>query len=179
MGLGPSRLERQIRIMVGHHHRGPQLIPRFLHVYYRRTRRLDTPLISDIQVVPDPVPDALQNDLIGWTKASGDLHSGVWPTQKGAGIWYKLQEQTWAGRTRQAMTLDFSEIVTEIDIVYGDDDPFFGFTRVKGGKVLDAKPGKWDSVDLAYRRGNPGAGRSPLQQGRLGIDGSCTKSDTS
>jgi len=133
------------------------LMLRFLHVYYRRTRRLDTPLVSDIRVVPEPVPDTLQNDLIGWTKASGDLHSGIWPSQAESRIWYKLQEQSWASQTRQALKLDFGEIITEIDIVYGDDEPFFGFRRVNGGKVLDAKPGKWDSVDLAYRRGNPGA----------------------
>lgn len=113
-------------------------------------------------MVPEPVPDTAQNDLVGWTKASGDLHSGIWPTQKESRIWYKLQEQTWASRTRQALTLDFSEIVTEIDVVYGDADPFFGFDRVTGGKVLDAKPGKWDSVDLAVRRGNPGTSRSPI-----------------
>lgn len=125
-------------------------------MFYRRTRRLDTPLISDIRVVSEPVPDTLQDDLTGWIKASGDLHSGIWPTQKESRIWYKLQEQSWANDRRQGMSLDFGEIVTEVDVVYGDDEPFYGFSRVNGGKVLDAKLGKWDSVDLAFRRGNPG-----------------------
>lgn len=46
------------------------------------------------------------------------------------------------------------EIITELDVVFGDDEPFFGFERVQGGKVLESLEGKWDSVDLAFRRGN-------------------------
>jgi hypothetical protein len=46
------------------------------------------------------------------------------------------------------------EIITEVDVVYGDDEPFFGFERVQGGKVLQAVEKKWESVDLAFRRGS-------------------------
>lgn len=49
-----------------------------------------------------------------------------------------------------------SNIITELDIVYGDDEPFFGFERVQGGRVLEAKEKKWESVDLAFRRGSYG-----------------------
>jgi hypothetical protein len=48
-----------------------------------------------------------------------------------------------------------ADVASEVDVVYGDDDPFYGFQRVDGGKVLEAKEGKWESVDIAYRRGNP------------------------
>ena len=44
--------------------------------------------------------------------------------------------------------------ITEIDVIYGDDDPFYGFDRVNGGKVTDAKEKRWESVDLAVKRGS-------------------------
>ena len=129
---------------------------RYLNVYYRRTHRLDAPLITSIRVVDEPPPDTLQSDLKGWTKAFGDLHSGVWPTQDEQRLWYKLQdEKIRKGRKRQEVTTDFEDVITELDVVYGDDEPFFGFKRVEGGKVLDASEGRWESVDIAYRRGNP------------------------
>lgn len=124
----------------------------YLNIYYRRTRRLDTPLITDIRVVPDPAPDTLNLD--GWVKASGDLHSGVWPSQDPARIWYKLQDGN-SMRALQSFSSQVDEVITELDVVYGDDEPFYGFQRIQGGKVLEAKEGKWESVDIAYRRGNP------------------------
>ncbi|KAK1921767.1 Metallo-dependent phosphatase-like protein [Papiliotrema laurentii] len=123
----------------------------YLNVYYRRTRRLDVPLITGLRIVPDPVPDTLQPELNGWIQAAGDLHSGVWPRQPVARLWYKLQDRSMAERQQMTDTA----VITEVDVVYGDDDPFYGFQRVDGGKVLEAKEGKWESVDIAYRRGNP------------------------
>jgi hypothetical protein len=107
----------------------------YLNVYYRRTRRLDVPLITDLRVIPEPVPD------------------GIWPAQPVMRLWYKLSDQS--ARKRQGIAED-DQIITELDIVYGDSEPFFGFQRVQGGKVLDEKAGKWESVDLAFRKGNPG-----------------------
>lgn len=135
----------------------------YLNVYYRRTRRLDVPLITDIRVVPEPIPQTLESDLEGWTQAKGDLHDGIWPTQPAMRLWYRVTDQSnlWRKQEieRQGMTGD-DQIVTELDILYGDGEPFFGFQRVQGGKVLDEKPGKWESVDLAYRKGNPGRSSS-------------------
>jgi hypothetical protein len=125
----------------------------YLNVYYRRTRRLDVPLITDLRVVPEPVPDTLASGLEGWTSAKGDLHDGIWPAQPVMRLWYKLSDQS--ARKRQGIAED-DQIITELDIVYGDSEPFFGFQRVQGGKVLDEKAGKWESVDLAFRKGNPG-----------------------
>jgi hypothetical protein len=50
---------------------------------------------------------------------------------------------------------DASEIITELDILYGDARPFFGFERVKNGPILSTDPQKHESVDLVFRRGNP------------------------
>ncbi|ORY21337.1 Metallo-dependent phosphatase-like protein [Naematelia encephala] len=135
----------------------------YLNIYYRRTRRLDVPLISDIKIVDEPVPDTLKSDLEGWVKAEGDLHSGTWPTQPEKRLWYKLQEQDWdwkrSDKRQDEISYDYGNLITEVDVIYGDDDPFFGFERVQGGKVTEVKAGKWESVDLAIRRGNPVAPR--------------------
>ncbi|KAL1413278.1 Phosphatase dcr2 [Vanrija albida] len=119
-----------------------------LYVYYRRTRRLDVPLIADLRIAKDLSEE-------GWTKAHGDLHSGVFKHKK-MHLWYKLQTQEPTEGPRQ-------EIITEVDVLFGDDAPFYGFHRVDGGKVLDAKEGKWESVDLVYRRGTavPAAAPEP------------------
>lgn len=105
-------------------------------------------------MVAEPASDAL--DLEGWIKAEGDLHSGVWPSQDSARLWYKLQDSASHSKKRQDLSLATDELITELDVIYGDDEPFYGFQRVQGGKVLEAKEGKWESVDITYRRGNPG-----------------------
>lgn len=48
-----------------------------------------------------------------------------------------------------------TEIITELDILYGEQRPFFGFERVKNGPILKQVAGKHESVDLVFRRGNP------------------------
>ena len=122
---------------------------RYLNVYYRRTRRLDQPLITDIRLVPEPVPEDLKDDLSGWVKADGDVHSGVWPSQPEERLWYKLQDES------KRQSAPSNDIVTEVDVVFGDDDPFYGFERIQGGPLLEAKSGTWETVDLAVRKGKP------------------------
>ncbi|KAK4685487.1 hypothetical protein P7C73_g4662, partial [Tremellales sp. Uapishka_1] len=132
----------------------------YLNVYYRRTRRLDTPLIAHIRLVPDPVPDTLTSELEGYVKANGDLRSGVWPNQPTLNLYYKTREQFWDGwKEKRQEEYDDADIITELDVVYGDSEPFYGFERVEGGKIMDAKDGRWESVDMTYRRGNPIAPR--------------------
>lgn len=118
-------------------------------MYYRRTRRFDVPLIDELRMWPEPPPkDA---DLDGWVQAPGDLREGE---RKSAGelrLWYKTKHQSNSSTT----------VITEVMPMFGDDDPFFGFERVQGGKIADAKDGKWDAVDLVYRRGNPVAPAAP------------------
>lgn len=52
-------------------------------------------------------------------------------------------------------TGSYGDFINEIDVLYGDDDPFFGFERVQGGPVLKEEKGKWETVDITVRRGNP------------------------
>ncbi|KAL7419143.1 Phosphatase dcr2 [Cryptotrichosporon argae] len=140
------------------------------NIYYRRTRRLDVPLVAHIRVLPEPPPTDLADELSDWVKADGDLHSGVWPSQSEWRLWYKTREQFWdgwkraapgAGAVQRRTAFDDADIITELDVVYGEDAPFFGFTRVEGGPVTDRKEGRWESVDVAFRRGNPIAPTAP------------------
>lgn len=136
-----------------------------MNVYYRRTRRLDVPLISDIRIVAEPPPPELSAELEGWTKAEGNLHSGIWPTQPEMRLWYKLEAQGWMAErssdpavgspaeVRQSVDYSYGEMITEVDVVYGDDDPFYGFERVQGGPFTATKQDRWGSVDIAVRRG--------------------------
>ncbi|OCF33844.1 hypothetical protein I316_04556 [Kwoniella heveanensis BCC8398] len=143
----------------------------YLNVYYRRTRRLDADLITDLRIVTEPPNDEQSAELKegGWIKSDGDVHNGVWPTQPEKRIWYKTRRQEawrddWKLRERDwgSDGQTYEDFITEIDILYGDDDPFFGFERIKGGKLTPAKEGKWESVDVVFRRGNPVAPRATV-----------------
>jgi len=56
---------------------------------------------------------------------------------------------------------DHDEIITEIDVLYGENRPFWSFERVKNGPVVERKPNKWEMVDVVVRRGNPGESSAP------------------
>ena len=51
---------------------------------------------------------------------------------------------------------DQDEIITEIDVLYGQGRPSWDFQRVKNGPVVEAVAKKHESVDIVVRRGNPG-----------------------
>jgi hypothetical protein len=74
---------------------------------------------------------------------------------------------------------DDDEIITEIDVLFGDNRPFWSFERVTNGPVVQRKEGKWETVDIVVRKGNPGesiffcskqvAGSGRLIGGMLGL----------
>lgn len=168
----------------------------YLYAYYRRTRRFDAPLITDVRWLEEGASPPKGLELSEYTMADGDWRDGVWPSQKRKmRLWYKTtqrgrnqdwrrnkgkmikrsggREQSWndwddSGASSSAAELEdevlddgFSttesdEIITEIDVLYGDGPPMYGFERVKGGPMLAGGKGKkWDSVDLVVRKGNP------------------------
>ncbi len=49
---------------------------------------------------------------------------------------------------------DQSDVITELDVLYGDDRPFFGFERVLNGPIIRGND-RWESVEIVARRGNP------------------------
>lgn len=77
--------------------------------------------------------------------ASGDLHAGRWSHPPPLRLWYKAAPQDPA-------RIDSADTLTEVSVHYGGGDPFFGFQKVQGGKVVN----KDYVAELVYRRGNPG-----------------------
>lgn len=87
--------------------------------------------------------------------ADGDLRSGVWPQQNELRLYYKLSDDAGLRRSGEKRR-DDGDVITELDVVFGDDAPFYGFERVSGGPVVKGKDDKWETVDVAYRRGSYG-----------------------
>lgn len=62
-------------------------------------------------------------------------------------LWYKT------GKTMQEMsTEEKNNIITEIDVLFGEDRPWFGFEKLEP-PVTPEKPGHISSVFVTYRRG--------------------------
>lgn len=94
---------------------------RLQNVYYRRTRRLDIPLITDIRILPEhqtPSPFSSQ-----WYKVS----QPVSPRGERLFLWY-YKNQTLSDMTNEERQ---NKLITEIDVTYGDDQPWYGFERLE------------------------------------------------
>ncbi|KAG9125890.1 hypothetical protein FRC07_005748 [Ceratobasidium sp. 392] len=119
-----------------------------IYIYYRRSRRLDVPLITDIRIIDEGNEFALPNDNRTWHQAEGILTDGIYPRVKNRRLWYTTQKP-YANATKED---ELDDVVTELDIVYGDGEPFWGFERVQG-LIFPGKPGKSLPVSLAMRKG--------------------------
>ncbi|KAG8888128.1 hypothetical protein FRB98_008320 [Tulasnella sp. 332] len=117
----------------------------YLNLYYRRTRRLDVPLITAIMILPeDTMPPKPHSN---WVKASGSLVDGVYPTQKSRYLWYKIQKPL-AGIPQG---IEIESLVTEIDVIYGDANrTLWGFEKTNEPVAL---AGKTDPVWVMFRKG--------------------------
>ncbi|KAI0259375.1 Metallo-dependent phosphatase-like protein [Gloeopeniophorella convolvens] len=120
-----------------------------LLLYYRRTRRMDVPLVLDIQLLPagkTPSGD-------GWTKASRSLRDGV-IRAPALFLWFRrdktLRDLSSDGRTT---------LITEMDVVYGDGDPWYGFEKLS--PATTEKSGRSESVSITIRRGVKPPPRAP------------------
>jgi hypothetical protein len=84
----------------------------------------------------------------GWRKVDQSLRSGV----KGISplfLWYKV------GKTAGEMSAEErANIITELDILYGQDVPWYGFEKLDP-PTLPANA-KFDATWLTYRRGVKG-----------------------
>jgi hypothetical protein len=113
-----------------------------LLLYYRRTRRRDVPLIFDIQLLPsDATPDS--NGV--WTKAALSLRDGVVRAAP-LFLWYR-KDKTLADMSDD----DRQSLITEIDVIFGDGDPWYGFEKLSP-PTMDKSP-RTESVSLTIRRG--------------------------
>lgn len=91
------------------------------NIYYRRTRRQDVRLITEIQLL---APDERPSDESDWRRADTSLRSGA----KGDPLflWYKL------GKTSgETSAEEKAQLITELDILYGQDVPWYGFEKLE------------------------------------------------
>ncbi|TCD62378.1 hypothetical protein EIP91_006960 [Steccherinum ochraceum] len=127
----------------------------FLNVYYRRTRRLDIPLVNEIRLLEDgktPSDSASSSETSPWVKTS----KPVSPRGPKLFLWYKT------GKTLQEMSnADRSQLITEIDVSYGDAKPWYGFERLEQPVAPRVEATKMEAVWLNIRKGVKPAPRAP------------------
>ncbi|KAJ7091319.1 Metallo-dependent phosphatase-like protein [Mycena belliarum] len=126
------------------------LLAGYLNIYYRRTRRQDVNLITDIKLFPDSESPSPADS---WTKVPLSLRTGI------AGVpslylWYKV------GKASGDMsTTERSNLITELDVLYGDDIPWYGFEKLEPATMLHR--GSQQSAWLTMRRGVKPPPRAP------------------
>ncbi|KAG2011738.1 phosphatase DCR2 [Coprinopsis cinerea AmutBmut pab1-1] len=119
----------------------------YLHIYYRRTRRQDVDMIANIKILGGKETPSSNPSKDRWHKVPTSLRSGI----RGAGdtplyLWYQT------GKTLSQMSDDEkANLITEIDVLYGDDVPWYGFERLEPATM--EKKGKVQSTYVTYRRG--------------------------
>lgn len=111
-------------------------------MYYRRTRRRDVTLVSDIQLLPS---DATPSGDGNWTKAALSLRDGVVRAQP-LFLWYR-KDKTLADLSDG----ERQSLITELDVVYGDGDPWYGFEKLS--PPTTEKSANRESVSISIRRG--------------------------
>ncbi|CAG7851579.1 SubName: Full=Related to DCR2-dosage-dependent cell cycle regulator {ECO:0000313/EMBL:CCA72678.1} [Serendipita indica DSM 11827] len=117
----------------------------YLSFYYRRTRRLDVPLITDLKLLAKGEENTLPN-LSEWRGVAHSVRDGVMG-QPALFLWYKL------GPPMSQMDLvDVEHMVTEIDILNGEGRPFYGFEKLSP-PLATGRAGQSEDVHLVYRRG--------------------------
>ncbi|KAL0953331.1 hypothetical protein HGRIS_004576 [Hohenbuehelia grisea] len=125
----------------------------YLHIYYRRTRRQDIPLVDNVVILPaDENPTSTKQHLnltnTGiWHKVTRSLRDGV-PRTPPLYLWYHTS------KTLAEMTAEEKEnkLVTELDVVHGEGPAWYGFTKVEPA-ITEEQEGRHSSVSLIYRRG--------------------------
>jgi hypothetical protein len=111
-------------------------------MYYRRTRRRDVALISDIQLLP---ADATPSGDGNWTKAALSLRDGVVRAPP-LFLWYR-KDKTLADMSDD----ERQSLITELDVIYGDGDPWYGFEKLT--PPTTEKSANRESVSISIRRG--------------------------
>ncbi|KZT52988.1 Metallo-dependent phosphatase [Calocera cornea HHB12733] len=110
----------------------------YLNLYYRRTRRLDVPLITDLALLPaETFPNVSLTGDATWHRVETDTRNGVYPGQAALFLWYELGGE--------------KEIITELDIIRGEGPAWYGFEKLS--PAIIPRSNKFDSVWLTYRRG--------------------------
>ncbi|KAL5537002.1 DCR2 [Sanghuangporus sanghuang] len=122
-----------------------------LYIYYRRSRRLDVDLINDIVLLPKDEEPTTQGN---WHQVSTSLRNGV-PRAPPLFLWYKL-----GPRMSYLSSEEKSNLITELDVLFGDDRPWYGFERFEP-PTTEGKEGHVESAWITYRRGVKPTPRAP------------------
>ena len=104
---------------------------------------MDVDLINNIVLLGEKEQPTTPGN---WHKVPLSIRDGVLHTPK-LFLWYSL------GKTSSNLNSEEKKnIITEIDVLFGDDYPWYGFDRVEP-VVTEGKPGRSDSAWLTIRRG--------------------------
>ncbi|KZV92417.1 Metallo-dependent phosphatase [Exidia glandulosa HHB12029] len=117
----------------------------YLNMYYRRTRRFDVPLITNITLLPQGGEAALQ-DRASWKQVSTSVRDGV-PGLSPLYLWYKLGPTLQDYKDENAT----QKIITELDVLYGDGPAWWSFDKVP--TAVTPGKGNAEPVWITYRRG--------------------------
>jgi hypothetical protein len=99
-------------------------------------------LITDIKLYPESESPSSSD---GWKKVPLSLRKGIMGAPA-LYLWYQL------GKTSGDMTAaERSNIVTELDVLYGDDIPWYGFEKLEPATMIHR--GDVESTWLTMRRG--------------------------
>ena len=115
------------------------------HLYYRRTRRLDVPLITELKLLPEG--EEPQSMSAVWHRVPRSTRTGATslPPQF---LWYKAE------KTAQEMTdaEKKNDLITELDVMFGEDIPWYGFEKLSPPTTPEIK-NKRQSTHITFRRG--------------------------
>ncbi|KAG6891215.1 hypothetical protein C0995_008467 [Termitomyces sp. Mi166 len=122
----------------------------YLNIYYRRTRRQDINLITDIQLLADNEEPLMPGT---WHRVTTSLRAGIIRATP-LYLWYRT------GNTAGEMTaIERSNIITELDVLYGEDVPWYGFEKLEPPTMPEK--GNVEATWLTYRRGVKAPPRAP------------------
>lgn len=84
-----------------------------------------------------------------WHKVSTSITNGI-PREQEIYLWYNL------GKTMSNLSNEEKQnIITELDVQFGDDRPWYGFDELKP-PVKSGEEGRFETSWLTYRRGVKG-----------------------
>ncbi|THH27295.1 hypothetical protein EUX98_g6887 [Antrodiella citrinella] len=125
-------------------------------LYYRRTRRLDVPLITALRVLPEgdiPFDPSSSAEISStWRK----VDHAVSPRGQKLFLWYRADKNL-----QEMSNAEKGQLITEIDVTYGDDNPWYGFERLERPVAPRVEITKMEAVWLTIRRGVKSPPRAP------------------
>ena len=108
---------------------------------------MDVPLVTAIRILPDgetPDQSAPADSAAKWIKTSRPVN----PRGQKLWLWYRLDKTL-----REMSSAEKSQLITEIDVTYGDDKPWYGFERLERPVASPLEITNTQAVWLTVRKG--------------------------